>query len=190
VSRLFDLTMSALQRRTSRRSFLARFATAGSAMAVAPLRYALRPGTAIQTVTCSNCSSGAACCDGYTTFCCVINGGQNSCPAYTYMAGWWKCTDYGGGGLCSSSGVRYYVDCNRSPTAVCAGGCHCANDNCSNRGTCCNVFRYGQCNTEVLGVTEVVCRMITCVDPSSIFVNCNSTLFVDNATCGHEASCL
>jgi hypothetical protein len=106
------------------------------------------------------------------------------------MGGWWKCTDYRGSGACSREGIRYYVDCNRTPGASCPHGCHCTFDDCSQRRTCCNVFRYGQCNTEVAGVTEVVCRVVKCESPSKLYVNCGSTLMVENAVCSHEASCL
>src|ERR1041385_6198935 len=152
-------------------------------------RSLLRPVSAQATITCSDCSPGASCCDGYPVFCCTLHG-SNTCPSYTYMAGWWKCTDYNGTGLCSQEGVRYYIDCNRTPGASCPSGCHCANDQCSHRSTCCNVFRYGQCNTEIEGGTEVGGRMVTCVEPSTIFVNCNDTLFIDDNTCSHEADCL
>jgi hypothetical protein len=187
---VFDATIRVLQRRTSRRRFLSRVALAGSALAVAPFRYLLTPVTAASVITCADCLSSDACCDGWTTFCCNLNSGPNSCPDYTYMGGWWKCTDYQGQGLCSAEGVRYYIDCNRTPTASCPSGCHCTKNQCTNRSTCCNLFRYGQCNTEITEVTEVVCRMVTCVDPSTIFVNCGDTLFIDNATCSHESGCL
>ena len=42
----------------------------------------------------------------------------------------------------------------------------------------------------ILVVTEVVCRMVTCQNPSTLFVDCNDTYFQDNATCTHEADCL
>jgi hypothetical protein len=187
--RLVDVAASALERRTTRRSFLARTALAGSALAVAPFKFLLKPVSAMDTITCADCGAGALCCDGWTTFCCTLTG-SNACPDYTYMAGWWKCTDYNGSGLCSAEGVRYYVDCNRTPGASCPSGCHCASNKCGHRGTCCNVFRYGQCNTEIPGVTEVVCRMVTCDEPSTIFVNCNDTLLIENAVCDHEADCL
>jgi hypothetical protein len=190
IDQLLDRTVQAVGRRMSRRRFLQRVATAASAMAVSPVVYAMKPVDAIELISCGGCPSGSACCDGWTTFCCVINNGKNACPNNTFMGGWWKCTNYSGSGLCHDENVRYYVDCNRTPGKSCPGGCHCANDKCTNRSTCCNHFRYGQCNTEVIGTTEVVCRMITCVNPSDLFVNCNSTLHVDNATCSHEASCL
>ena len=189
TNRLVDAASSFIDRRTSRRSFLSRMALAATALAVAPVKYLVKPDEAMSVITCSDCDPGALCCDGWTVFCCTLHG-DNSCPSYTYMAGWWKCTDYQGTGLCSTQGVRYYIDCNRSPGSSCPDGCHCANDQCSHRGTCCNLFRYGQCNTEVTGVTEVVCRMVTCQNPSTLFVDCNDTYFQDNATCTHEADCL
>lgn len=187
--RLFDFTMSVLQRRVSRRKLLSKMAVAASAVAVAPVRYTLRPLTAMAVITCGDCSSGSQCCDGWTTFCCSLTG-SNTCPSYSYMGGWWKCTNYTGSQLCSTQGVRYYVDCNRTPTASCPNGCHCTGDSCSKRRTCCNVFRYGQCNTEVAGSTEVVCRVVTCSNPCRIFENCNCTYFEQNAVCAQDAGCL
>ena len=55
----------------------------------------------------------------------------------------------------------------------------------------CNVFRYGQCNTHIPGITPVVCRMVVCENPSSIpALNCSGSAAVDNAVCDHEAPCL
>jgi hypothetical protein len=181
---------SALERKISRRSAMARAAVAGSAFAVAPLRYLLRPGTAWATIQPVDCASGL-CTDGYTAFCCEIEYGLNSCPQGTYVAGWWKCTDYRGTGLCHPAGVRYYLDCNRMPGYTFPGGCQCANGSCSNRAVDCNHFRYGQCNTQVQGTTEVVCRLVICQHPATAGqLACNDTLKVDNRTCTHEADCL
>ncbi len=180
---------AALERRISRRSAVARAAVAGSALAVAPLRYLLRPGTAWAVIRPGDCASGR-CRDGYTAFCCEIEQGYNRCPAGTYIAGWWKCTDYRGHGLCHDEGVRYYLDCNRIPGQVFAGGCQCANGDCRRRRVDCNRFRYGQCNTQVHGATEVVCRLVICQHPASAQIGCNDTPMTDNRTCKHEASCL
>src|SRR5581483_8996584 len=55
----------------------------------------------------------------------------------------------------------------------------------------CNAFRYGQCNTQIPDVTEVVCRVVVCDHPSSVAAfNCGTTYKQDNRTCGHEAPCL
>jgi hypothetical protein len=179
-----------LDRKSSRRGFLARAALVGSALTVSPLRYLLHPVDAWAVIRPTNCSSGK-CLDGYTAFCCEINKGRNTCPSHTYVAGWWKCTAYRGHGVCDKEGVRYYVDCNRKPGERFPGGCHCANNNCNQRRVDCNHFRYGQCNTQVKGTTEVACRVIVCKHPASISrFNCNSTLKIDNATCAHDAGCL
>ena len=82
-----------------------------------------------------------------------LNKGKNVCPPNTYVGGWWMCTAYRGGGLCSSQGVRYYMDCNHLPGT--GSDCRCANGNCGERRTDCNVFRYGQCNTQIGGVTPI-----------------------------------
>ena len=126
-----------------RRSFLLRVAVFGSALAAAPMRYILYPGTALAAVVRPwDCGSGN-CKDGYTDFCCQINdGGANVCPESTFAGGWWMCTDYSGRKLCSEQGVRYYVDCNALPGIGFPGGCRCGNDSCSNRRVNCNVFRW------------------------------------------------
>lgn len=180
-----------LERRTSRRGLLVRTAVAGSALAVAPLRYLLRPQSALATITSPSHCLGGSCTDGWTEFCCRINGGRNMCPPYSYVAGWWKCTDYRGRKLCQDEGVRYYIDCNRIPGRATPGGCHCAGGDCRNRHVGCTHFRYGQCNTHVPGVTEVVCRVVICEHPASVpALNCNATYKEDNRTCGHDAGCL
>lgn len=191
AARLSTALGSLLERRSSRRGFLARAAVAGSAFAVAPVRYLIRPGTAWAVISPGQCPAGARCNDGYTAFCCEIQHGDNRCPDGTYVAGWWKCTDYRGSGLCSDQGYRYYLDCNRSPGATFPGGCQCANGSCAERRVDCNHFRYGQCNTQVYGTTEVVCRLVICQHPGSVRgLNCNSTEMVDDNTCAHEAGCL
>ena len=154
------------------------------------MRYLLYPGSALAVIAPSNCSGGE-CTDGYTAFCCEINGGLNSCPSGTFPGGWWMCTDYRGRQLCASQGVRYYVDCNALPDRPFPGGCTCANNSCDNRRVNCNVFRYGQCNTHIEGTTAVVCRMVTCQNPGSIpALNCSSSVSVDNAVCADEAGYL
>lgn len=191
MSGLVRSSARTLERRTSRRGFLVRAATVGSALAVAPLRYLLQPVSALAAIVRpEHCATGR-CSDGWTEFCCTINGGQNTCPPYSYIAGWWKCTDYRGRKLCADAGVRYYLDCNRLPGHHVPGGCHCANGDCDRFRVGCNVFRYGQCNTHIPAVTEVVCRVVVCEHPATIAgANCNSTHKVNDKTCGHEAPCL
>jgi len=119
-----DLTRRAVElvgKRTSRRGFLGRTALVGSALTVAGPTYVLRPGTAYAAVTkvgCSQCGGGL-CCDGYTEFCCHINGdGANQCPPGTLLAGWWKVD---GSSFCFGT-ARYYMDCNKaSPGCRCGG---------------------------------------------------------------------
>ncbi|MGO9958177.1 MAG: hypothetical protein ACLP50_19790 [Solirubrobacteraceae bacterium] len=179
-----------LERRVSRRTALVRIAVAGSALCVAPLRYLLYPGSALAAIVPGDCSGGL-CADGYTAFCCEINQGLNSCPSGTYPGGWWMCTDYAGRRLCSDVGVRYYVDCNAIPGIPYPGGCHCADGTCDYRRVACNIFRYGQCNAQIDGVTAVVCRMVVCENPSTIpRFNCGASLAIDDAVCGHDVPCL
>jgi hypothetical protein len=181
---------SMLERRTSRRGVIARAALVGSAFAVAPVRYLVRPVEAWAVITPGDCPGGA-CNDGYSAFCCEIEHGENVCPPNTYVGGWWMCTDYQGSGLCHQEGVRYYLDCNRTPGRVFPGGCQCANGDCGQRRIDCNHFRYGQCNPQVQGTTEVVCRLMICQNPATVReLGCNGTVMIDDNTCDQEAGCL
>ncbi|MFA9445948.1 LGFP repeat-containing protein [Egicoccus sp. AB-alg6-2] len=164
----------------SRRRFLGRVAVVGSALAVDPIRYALKPGSAYAQV----CGTGASCSSGWTAFCCTVNNGANTCPPGSYAAGWWRIDD---SPYCMGR-ARYVIDCNRSPSASCS--CRCADGTCDQRRVCCNNFRYGQCNTQVAGVTEVVCRVVTCMTPWEWDASCNRTLRVDNRTRSHNSTCL
>lgn len=167
-------------RNLSRRRFLGRVAVVGAAVAVDPIRYAIRPGSAYAQV----CGDGASCSSGWTAFCCTVNNGANTCPPGSYAAGWWRIDD---SPFCFGA-ARYIIDCNRLPSASCS--CRCADGPCDKRRVCCNNFRYGQCNTQISGVTEVVCRVVTCMAPWQWDSSCNRTVRVDNRTRSHNASCL
>jgi hypothetical protein len=198
-TRLVERASSFLASRgTSRRSFLQRTAMVGSAVAVAPAEYLLRPGSAYAAVCgCAgqSCTCGSLCCDGYTEFCCTLTG-QNVCPPGTIPAGWWKAD---GSRYCNGS--RYYIDCNA--TCRCGSGrfcpdgcsnspwgCGCAKGNCNNRKAGCTTFRYGQCNQQVATVGRIACRVVSC-DPAVLFWgNCAPTLAVDNSTANHNQPCL
>ncbi len=177
-------------RRTRR---LERLARAASAVSVAPVRYATRPVTADALVhrSCSTCPPGSRCCGSYTAFCCTLPGGNNfGCPPNTFVGGWWQC-NYGKAALCGTTNMRYYLDCSMNPGAACPGGCHCGSQNCANFKTCCVVFRYGNCNTQIPQVTPIQCRLVTCVIPCRIdCLDCNCSVAVDQHTCLHEAGCL
>jgi hypothetical protein len=176
---------------TSRRGFFARVALVGSALAVAPLRYLLRPESAWAVIRPGDCSSGSRCQDGWTEFCCSISHGHNACPSWSYIGGWWKCTNYRGNNLCGDEKVRYYIDCNVKPGESAPNGCHCAKGTCSERRVACNVFRYGQCNTQISGRTAVGCRVVVCTNPAHIpGFNCNRTYMQENAVCSQDAGCL
>lgn len=199
TTRVVERLAQGLERRVNRRGFLARSAVVGSALAVAPTTYVLRPTSAYAAVCRCNgstCDCGALCCDGYTEFCCTTTG-RNSCPAGTVAAGWWKVD---GHSLCGG-GPRYYLDCNSRcgpcgcPGGVCSGSCsgtscRCANSSCGNRKTGCTRFRYGQCHQEIPCVGPIVCRVVTCLPPWQIDPACTRTALVDNNTRYHDRACL
>ena len=89
---IVDRLARVLERRLDRRGFLARTALGGAALSVAPVDFTLRPIDAYAAIClCNgfNCDCGAACCDGYTEFCCTLYG-LNRCPPGSVVAGWWK----------------------------------------------------------------------------------------------------
>jgi hypothetical protein len=196
--RLGDRAVSVLSRRAgravTRRSFLVRVAIFASALAVNPLRYLLRPGSAYASL----CGPDASCASGWTAFCCTVNGGRNTCPPGSVPAGWWKADN---SSFCHS-GPRYYIDCNAScgscgcgGSGMCAPGCvscncHCASGTCDERFTCCNEFRYGQCHQDLPCVGPIVCRVVTCVAPWEFDATCTTTSATANATASHDAPCL
>jgi hypothetical protein len=194
-------------------SFFDRAAMVGAAFAAVPLRYILRRGSAPEALRCTGtrtpdlcangtCKSTHCCCpatDGWTAFCCQLTGwGSNSgCPPYAFIGGWWRCSALIQTGFCGldhdSNGRRYYLDCNANTDASCQ--CTCAAGKCQKRKTCCNCFRYGQCNTQIPGTTWVVCRLLSCVKPSYVGLdcaNCNGTDAKDDDTCCHpdQTPCL
>ena len=172
--------LSELGPKHSRRSFFTRAAVAGSALAVNPLNYVLKPGTAYAQTT---CGPGATCGEGWSVFCCTINNGQNACPPGSFVAGWWKAdsSSYCGGG------PRYIVDCNQMCGEPCT--CYCPTGTCDNRRTCCNQFRYGQCHQEITCAGPVRCRMVMCVPPWQFDATCTTASATDNRTGEHNAPC-
>jgi len=191
-----------LERRVARRNLLTRTAMAGSALAVNPLGYALRPGTAYQAIcTCNgqSCDCNDLCCDGYTEFCCTLTG-ENACPPGSIIAGWWKAD---GSGLCVRDGVdqpRYYMDCNATAAGPCGPSgvtsatndcsCGCMSGSCGNRRSCCTSFRYGQCHNEVACLGPIVCRVVSCAAPWTLEPTCTTTVATDNFTRTHDRPCL
>lgn len=193
---LVDASARFLAARTTRRGFLARTAVVGSALAVAPGRFILRPGTAYAAV----CGPDSTCGAGYSVFCCTINGGSNTCPPGTFPAGWWKADN---SNFCCGR-ARYYIDCQGECTTCTSGcsssafcspscvncSCYCASGTCDERHVCCNYFRYGQCHQEVDCSGPVACRMVTCTPPYQLDLGCTSASATDNRTLYHSAPCL
>ena len=196
---LADRAAGLLERRSSRRGFLAKTAVVGTALAAAPATYLLRPGSAYAAV----CGEGASCTSGWTAFCCTVNNGVNRCPPGTFAGGWWKAD---GSAYCCEGGQRrprYIIDCHGSCSCGCASGSHfCSSDcvscrcrcagssTCDQRKTCCNNFRYGQCHQEIGCSGPVACRMVTCTPPYQLYDACGSSSATDNRTVTHNAPCL
>jgi uncharacterized protein with LGFP repeats len=165
----------------SRRSFLVRTAVFGSAVAMDLRSFALTPGSAYDSV----CGTLANCEDGFTAFCCTINHGVNLCPSGTFVGGWWMADR---SAYCRGD-ARYYVDCNAAGDRH--WSCHCSDSpTCDKRKVACNIFRYGNCNTDIATYSAVVCRVITCTPPWVWESGCNEATFVDQVTASQSAPCL
>jgi hypothetical protein len=181
AERLVNRLASLGSRKSSRRGFLAAATITGTALAVDPWGYLSRPQSAYASV----CGPDAYCSAGYTVMCCSINHGHNTCPPNTFAGGWWKAdrSSYCGGA------ARYYIDCNAKPGYH--FHCHCNQSNCDHRYVACNIFRYGQCNTHIHGITAVVCRQISCRPPWQVYPGkCGRSSATDNNTAQHNAPCL
>jgi hypothetical protein len=184
-----------LARRTSRRGFLARVGLVGTALAVDPWGYILKPGSAYATV----CGSGSSCYSGWSVFCATINHGVNACPPGSIAGGWWKAD---GASLCGGH-ARYIVDCNATctrcahgaRTGMCAPNCQSCrctcgpSSQCDQRRSCCTQFRYGQCNQGVRHVGAVKCRVVSCTAPY-VWENCSTAPATDNRTRDHSSPLL
>lgn len=198
--RLADAATRFLDRRSARRGFLTSTAVVGSAMAVAPVSYVLRPGTAYaQICRCngSDCGCGQLCCDGYTEFCCTLYG-TNGCPPGSLYGGWWRVS---GSSYCGGRN-RYYLDCHNpcgdcscGANGVCSGSCNgtrcgCGLGDCGNRKAGCTHFRYGQCNQQQRCLGPIICRVVTCTPPWVLEPNCTRSVRTDPATAWHHRPCL
>ena len=201
--KLVERVSRVVDRRAGRRGFLRSSAMAATAMAVAPVAYAIRPTTAeAAIVLCKGhqCNPSALCCDNYSEFCCKLTG-ENLCPPRTIVAGWWKVD---GSGFCDLKGPspRYYLDCNFTCDESCrcesSGFCdtECTPARCQCHGGCdtrkseCLRFRYGQCNQDVC-VGQLMCRIVTCVPPWKWDPACaTSPVLSDPGTRWHDRPCL
>ncbi|MDQ6784844.1 MAG: hypothetical protein M3063_15700 [Actinomycetota bacterium] len=168
--------------RWSRRRFLTRSVVVGSALAVSPWDFAVRPASAYAAV----CGSDAFCAAGYSVFCCTVNNGANLCPPGSFAGGWWKAD---ASGFCCG-GPRYYVDCNAYCGSGHTCGCETSSSTCDNRLIACNQFRYGQCHQEISCYGPVVCRLVTCTPPWEYDPSCSHSSATDNNTVSHTAPCL
>jgi hypothetical protein len=191
-NRLMAAVTGFLTSRTSRRGFLVRSALAGSAFAVAGCGYGLKKGPAYARIT--DCPPGSLCrSDGYTEFCCSINGGYNACPPDSIPAGWWKADS----SYWCHGGPRWYVDCNQVCCGPQTGGgfcqgcseCRCG-PGCDNRKVYCNYFRYGQCRQDVPVVGPIACRLSFCEPAPLSYLGCTGPELRDNDTAGHITACL
>jgi hypothetical protein len=184
----------------SRRDLFRKAALVGTALAVAPKEFVLRPVSAYAAVcNCSgqSCQCGSLCCDGYTEFCCTITG-RNWCPSGAVTGGWWKVDS---SQFCGGNAPRYYLDChNRCGNCACSGGicsgscsntrCGCANGSCGNRKAGCTRFRYGQCNGNIACLGPIVCRVVSCTPPWQLDAACSTAALTDNNTRNHHRPCL
>ena len=203
MSRKLVMRVSSLvDRHTSRRGFLRSLVMSATAIAFAPA-YLIRPIAAeAAIITClgMRCSSGSACCDGWTEFCCRLTG-ENTCPPGTVVGGWWKVNN---SSFCSydKPRPRYYIDCNLTcvtarrcrPGGLCrrsetAAWCRCP-DGCDTRKVDCVQFRYGQCNQHTC-VGPIRCRVVTCVPPWQWDPTCRPwPALTSEATRHHDRPCL
>lgn len=187
--------------RFGRRGFLARSALVGTALVASPANLLLRPKSAYAAIcgcSGSSCDCGSLCCDGYTEFCCAING-VNACPPGSVTGGWWKVD---GSSFCGGA-ARYYMDCHKTcgscscgGSGVCSGSCNgtpcgCGNGRCDHRKAGCTHFRYGNCSNHLACIGPIQCRVVSCTEPWKLEPTCSSSAVrTDNNTRNHNRPCL
>jgi len=197
LSRATDAVAS----RLDRRSFLARSAMVGTALATAPADLLLRPTSAYAAIcSCRGqaCECGSLCCDGYTEFCCALYG-ANRCPTGSITGGWWKAD---GSSFCGGA-ARYYMDCHKpcggctcGGGGICSGSCNgtpcgCGLGRCDHRKAGCTSFRYGNCSNHLACIGPIQCRVVTCTPPWLIEPSCSAAAVrTDNNTRNHDRACL
>jgi hypothetical protein len=184
----------------SRRDLFRKAALTGTALAVAPKDFVLRPVSAYAAVCSCNgqsCDCGSLCCSGYTEFCCTTTG-TNWCPPGAVTGGWWKVDN---SHFCGGNAPRYYLDChNTCGGCGCSGGicsnecastrCGCAGGSCNNRKSGCTRFRYGQCNAHIACLGPIICRVVSCTPPWQLDRACSTAALTDNNTRYHHRPCL
>lgn len=183
AERLVNGLAGRMRERSSRRGFLGGAAVVGAALAVDPWSYLTRPASAYSSL----CGTYTECSDGYTVFCCTINGGRNSCPSGSFIGGWWKADN---SSFCGGA-ARYYIDCNSYRGS--GPACRCNTTSCDHRRVNCNQFRYGQCHLEIpwSRTGPVLCRVVSCTPPWQRWAGiCTSSSATDNNTARQTAPCL
>lgn len=167
---------------STRRSFLQKTTVMGAAFAIGPVRFLLYPDAA-DALHPSQCSAQSRCNDGFHEFCCAVVG-VNDCPSWTYHGGWWKCSSYTGGGLCSGANQRYYIDCHANGAQGYSCNCVCGRGRCDCRRVCCNDFHYGNCHSERRYTKDrIVCRKVVCRNPGTLYSVCSTGGQIANHTC-------
>ena len=142
-------------------------------MVTAPLEFGLKPRLGLrrdlQLQRFGVCRCGSACCDGYTEFCCTLNGVERLPARHDHRRAGGRSTARRSAAAppATTSTATRRADRARAATATCSGacsgvGCGCAGGDCNNRKSGCTRFRYGQCNQDVACVGPIVCRVVTC----------------------------
>jgi hypothetical protein len=154
--------------RTSRRGFLLRAGLLGTALAVDPKGYVLRPGHGVRR----RVRPGAGAQQRLDGLLRHHQRRRQRLPAGSIAAGWWKSDR---ASLCGGK-ARYIIDCNatcararrraRAPASArrAAGPARARAGlpgSCDQRKVCCNAFRYGQCNQDVRRSAGVHCRVVS-----------------------------
>ena len=180
---------------STRRSFLVRTAIFGSALAVNPLRYLLRPGTAYASL----CGPDASCCVGLDR---VLLHGQRRPehvparldpgrlvegrqlvvlqlrPALLHRLQRRRADR----AVRRERRVRARLRARATVTARRARA--------TSASRAATQFRYGQCHQDLACVGPIVCRVVTCVPPWEFDATCTTTSATANATALHDAPCL
>jgi len=194
--RLAERVAGFLGAHTSRRGFIARTAVIGSALAVNPGGFVLRPArrtprSAGRLQTAPPATPPSAVRRTVPT---------SAHPARSWVAGG-RPTDQATAAvdrattstvrtraLAAARAAAATTPSARRPASTAAATA--TSGSCDQRRVSCNYFRYGQCHQEIGCGGPVACRVVSCTPPYELFGECSNASATDNATTEHSAPCL
>ena len=195
AEKVVGVVSSGLSSRSSRRGFLFRSTLVGSALALNPWRFLLRPGHRVRGVV----RTGRELLVGLDRLLLLDQRGQQLVSPRKHPG---RLVEDRPVGLLRRRRAlhhRLQRDLRHRAAAAAAASARrvvttaaaiAAPDRATSACVCCNQFRYGQCHQELACVGPVVCRVASCRPPWEVDPTCTTASATANETALHTAPCL